>query len=191
MNASKRKGLDKALHQIVQAIEKVGAGEASSKDARGVISNLEELLRTAGPRQVAQVEQLSDDIHTALDLIDSPPINTDKNLGLNDAENPLQLLARVSDLQRSLQGTQHGSTALIPSNSLPTTSMESSASPSKVATESFFVTVKANLDIGSDIDPVELGLVTVEECAELFTLSGFPLPPNPERPSLFAPICSC
>jgi hypothetical protein len=169
VNFSKRRGLEKALHQIEQAVEKVGAGEIVSKNARGIVSDLQELLRKSGPQQAAQVDPLSDDIHSTLDLINSQPINADKNLGLNDAENPLQLLARVSDLQRSVQGMEHESTPSIFARSLPTTSMESSATPSRTGTESFFVTVKANLDIGPDVDPIELGLVTLEESIELFT----------------------
>ena len=165
------------MYQIEQAIDKVKTGELKPKNARGIISNLQELLNKAGPQQVAQVEQLSDEIHTALDLTNSQPNNVEKALGLNDAENPLQLLARVSDLQRAIQGRPQGSTPLIPASSLPTVLMEHSTIPSRVGTESFFVAVKASLDIGPDVDPIELGLVTIEESAELFTL--YSIPPEP------------
>jgi hypothetical protein len=36
--------------------------------------------------------------------------------------------------------------------------------------KSFFVPARANLDIGDDLDPVELGLVTFDESESLFSL---------------------
>lgn len=36
--------------------------------------------------------------------------------------------------------------------------------------KSFFVPARANLDVGDDLDPVELGLVTFDESESLFSL---------------------
>jgi hypothetical protein len=47
--------------------------------------------------------------------------------------------------------------------------MHSYHSPSGTGTGAFFVPLKASLDIGTDVDPVELGLVTLEEAKMLFT----------------------
>ncbi|XMA14581.1 hypothetical protein WAI453_007372 [Rhynchosporium graminicola] len=79
----------------------------------------------------------------------------DGNFAVDDAENPLQLLARASDL------------------SAPTTSYLSPPRiPGAVGDQQlldFFGPFRPSLDVGVDIDPIELGLVTEEEAAVLFS----------------------
>jgi hypothetical protein len=41
---------------------------------------------------------------------------------------------------------------------------------SATAAKSFFVPVRANLDISPDMDPIENGLVTLQEAESLFSL---------------------
>lgn len=125
----------------------------------------------------------------------SPREAPEENLALDDAENPLQLLARASDLQLSPVGVRHmpKSPPLIsvaPSLSLPQglavdpgdrsrsqdrgrdQSRDSNAELDRreQSAKSFFVPARANLDVGDDLDPVELGLVTFDESESLFSL---------------------
>lgn len=88
----------------------------------------------------------------------------DESLAVDDAENPLQLLARASYFQpsrevRSRNSPQH-------SRRKAATSGTSSESGSL---EAFFTGAMVNLDVGSDVDPIELGLVTEEEADSLFS----------------------
>ena len=39
--------------------------------------------------------------------------------------------------------------------------------------DSFFVPIKASLDVGPELDPVDLGLITFEDAKDLFALYGF------------------
>lgn len=129
----------------------------------------------------------------------------EENLALDDAENPLQLLARASDLQLSPVGVRH-----VPkSPPMPLISSVPPSLPQEVlvvdrrradrdegrefdaeldrreqSAKSFFVPARANLDVGDDLDPVELGLVTFDESESLFTLYvsiiliSFPISPG-------------
>ena len=95
-------------------------------------------------------------------------IQAEENLTLDDAENPLQLLARASNLQISPVGTRH-----VPNSSLPSSegqSLYQNTPQGEQAAKSFFVPAGANLDIGPDMDPIGLGLVTFDESESLFSL---------------------
>ncbi|KAF7593030.1 hypothetical protein BBP40_012117 [Aspergillus hancockii] len=167
---NKRKGLEKALHQIEQAIKRPKHSAPESDAAQKIISSLQELLnKTQGHQLQSETDDLSEDSDQPHNPPSPPGIDTGDSLSLDDAENPLQLLARASDLQlsptsegrdvhrwRSLMSSQPA----IISQSLP----EDDAS----TTKSFFVPVKANLDLGPDMDPVDLGLVTLNEAESLF-----------------------
>lgn len=94
---------------------------------------------------------------------------TDDGLALDDAENPLQLLARASDLQLTPLTTaqNQSSNASVPFSSPGTTTYSSNSTR---AVDSFFVPIRASLDTGPELDPVDLGLVTLEEVTKLFSL---------------------
>lgn len=90
----------------------------------------------------------------------------DESLALDDAENPLQLLARASDLQLSPKEVRR---ARSPRVSFAAPAPLEAAAPDSDA-KSFFVPAKANLDVGPEFDPVDLGLVTLAESESLFSL---------------------
>lgn len=168
---SKRKGLDKALHQIEEAIKRPKTDVAGSDAARKLISDLKDLLsRAHGQPAPGEVEETSDDAdqsHTR-----SPPqdATAGDNLALDDAENPLQLLARASDLQFSpaeCRGAPKLSASSVSQSSLR---LHSSPNEDVPVVRSFFVSVRANLDLGPDMDPIELGLTTLREAESLFSL---------------------
>ena len=96
----------------------------------------------------------------------SPRAVHDESLTLDDAENPLQLLARASDLQLSPTGVRHVPKS--PPPALPQTLFQRDAPPEPSA-KSFFVPARANLDVGPEVDPVDLGLVTFDESESLFS----------------------
>ena len=166
LRISKRKGVDKALHQIEQAIKrpKLDDSNASQK----IISDLQDLLNKAqGQSLPSERDDSSEALGQSHDF--SPKAtNTDDNLALDDAENPLQLLARASDLQLSPGGVQDTQRSPLPLqvSTFPAESRE----PDGLGAKSFFVPVRASRDIGPDLDPIDVGLVTLDEAESLFTL---------------------
>ena len=170
--SSKRKGLEKALHQIEQAIKRPKSDASESDAAQKIISSLQDLLnRTQGNQLYSETDELSEDTDRPHYPHSPHGVDTGDSLSLDDAENPLQLLARASDLQlppaevRSFHGRhplEPSQPAALPQNN----NAEDDSSTAKL----FFVPVKANLDLGSDMDPIELGLVTPDEASSLFAL---------------------
>jgi hypothetical protein len=176
---NKRKGVDKALHQIEQAIKKsktATGDDAEVDDPVKVISHLQDLLDKA-QKQLAHrklvVQSDSSGSNTTSGLTQSQqPISarlgTDDGIALDDAENPLQLLARASDLQLIPPPiAQHRASNSPNSLSSPGTVY---MSHSVRAIDSFFVPIKASLDVGPELDPVDLGLITFEDANNFFAL---------------------
>lgn len=163
--SSKRRGLDKAVHQIEQAVKRPDSG-VESKDARKVVSDLQELLAKA---QGQPLEKGSGSVSGAAARPRSPRSSredsAEDNLALHDAENPLQLLARASDLQLPPQSPK--SPVQLSSRSAD---IQDQRQPADLGVNSFFVPVKDNLDIGPDLDPVDIGLATLDESEALFSL---------------------
>jgi hypothetical protein len=135
-----------------------------NEDAQRAISGLQELL--------SQVQgQLQNE--DGLSQTDNPrglpfPHAAHESLTLDDAENPLQLLARASDLQLSPTGVRHVQKSPLPVTEAPAL-FQSTILPEPSA-KSFFVPARVNLDVGPDVDPVDLGVVTIDESESLFSL---------------------
>ncbi|KAJ0415556.1 hypothetical protein BJY00DRAFT_256303 [Aspergillus carlsbadensis] len=163
---NKRKGLEKALHQIEQAIKRPKTDNSTVEAAQKLIANLQDLLSNSHSQQSPNDR---DGLSEGPDQTDPTILPRDSNSGeslaLDDAENPLQLLARASDLQLSPNDVRDQPTwpLMAPSNlAIP-------VETSVTAARSFFVPVKANLDISPDMDPIENGLVTLQEAESLFS----------------------
>jgi len=166
MGFSKRTGLEKALYQIEQAIKRPRGPDAAASDAaHKVISNLQELLGKAQDQQQVSHSE-TDDFSENQDQTHSlpSPREQEDSLALDDAENPLQLLARASDLQLSPAETRKVPAPLQQQQAISRTQGHNSCA------NSFFVPVRASRDVGPELDPIELGLVTVEEAESLFSL---------------------
>lgn len=162
---SKRKGVEKAIHQIEQAIKRPKLDPEGPDDAQKAISGLQELLtRFQGQLQNEDVSESPDRSRN----LPSPSRDTsaEECLALDDAENPLQLLARASDLQLSPTGVRHVLKPSLPSVVLS----PQKSSDIETSAKSFFVPARAHLDVGSELDPVDLGLVTFDEAESLFSL---------------------
>lgn len=171
--------MDKALHQIEQAIKKSKKSPGDEEevgDPVKVIAHLQDLLdkaqrQLANRKPIVQSDFSGSNATSALPQSQQPSAArlSNDDVALDDAENPLQLLARASDLQ-----------LVPPAISRTSNSPNSLSSPGTVymnhpirGVDSFFVPIKASLDVGPELDPVDLGLITFEDAKDLFALYGF------------------
>jgi hypothetical protein len=86
---------------------------------------------------------------------------SDDQLAVEDVENPLQLLARASDLRIATPQSYIQSTAS------PETRFNGSEQSAFLDVHHFFLPMKAHLDQGSGLDPIDVGLVTKDEAEML------------------------
>ncbi|GKZ26744.1 hypothetical protein AbraIFM66951_004801 [Aspergillus brasiliensis] len=166
------KSLEKALHQIEQAIKRSRSDAPGSEAAQKLISDLQEMLSNTREQQLhSEADDQSEDLDRSYTYHSPRDNNLGDNLSLDDAENPLQLLARASDLQ--LSPTEVRDVHRWPPSTFPqpTGMPQSSTEGSDPAAQSYFVPIRANLDVGPDIDPIDIGLVTPSEAESLFSLS--------------------
>jgi hypothetical protein len=154
--------LEKAIYQVEEAIKKRKYDNTTNQ------TTLEHLKRLLSDDQRAE-EIPSKASDTSSSLHDtSPPvvdrdvtgISSDDQLALEGVENPLQLLARASDLRIASPTTHNGSA------STPGSHMNASENRPFLDVHRFFLPMKATLDQGPGLDPIDVGLVTMEE-AEL------------------------
>ncbi|KAI9152274.1 Satratoxin biosynthesis SC1 cluster transcription factor SAT9 [Paramyrothecium foliicola] len=186
LDADKRTGLDKALFQIRQAVKRAQDGTHKTSEDDQVLAHLQSLLGDAGTDGAASSshrpgssvladtpdsvddEVNSDDDDEAADQIG--PLNvaglTQRSQGdlvIDDAENPLQLLARASYIQPS-PDSRYGRSP----QSVQISSVTGRDDPGSDL-DAFFLPGRAHLDVFEDGDPVSLGLVSEEEADSLFT----------------------
>jgi hypothetical protein len=194
---SKRTGLEKALHQVEQALRRTGSGIEAAK----VVTDLKSLLgpgphgplsiitsnhdqtgpRSAEPRRASKQSDIllpdassdaGDSSASDQDGMSIPQGSTpsqghvgEESLAVDDAENPLQLLARASDLHVSPKsGADH--VAVEAMSHQRTRQNKQNDKISEV--ERFFKLSQFSLDTGPDLDPINLGLVTADEADTLF-----------------------
>ncbi|CBF87531.1 hypothetical protein AN9395.2 [Aspergillus nidulans FGSC A4] len=167
---NKRKGLEKALHQIEQAIKRPRTSRPAVEAAQKVLSDLQDLLTQTQLQQARDdSKDLSEDSDQQEPLHFPHGSNSGESLALDDAENPLQLLARASDLQLSPKDVRNTAMWPLLATSQPATGVSGVVQDNVTAAKSFFVPVRASLDIGPDMDPIDIGLVTLPEAESLFT----------------------
>lgn len=156
-SSSKRTGLEKALHQIEEAIKK-SKSDPSANDH--TLEHLQQLLREARGSRASSTSSPSNSVPAPSD---GAAHVSDDQQALDDAENPLQLLARASDLRlTSPQSSDNPFT--------PATSLLGSDADQQSDVHRFFLPIKATLDRGPAYDPIDLGLVTEEEAELLLAL---------------------
>ncbi|KAM7190090.1 hypothetical protein V8F33_009677 [Rhypophila sp. PSN 637] len=213
---NKRTGLEKALHQVEQAVRRSGPGQGG--EAAKVVSELKALLAAGansnGSHPDAQKSpgtnssnnhhhnhnhnhnhsqnhnhnrpssgrsdlilpdassDAGDSSGSEMDTMSAHQESTpsqshvaEENLAIDDAENPLQLLARASDLHVSPKaGIDH-----MPVESMAHQRARLGKQTDKISeVEKFFQLTQFSLDIGPDLDPIDLGLITTEEADSLF-----------------------
>ncbi|KAK8214091.1 hypothetical protein IWZ01DRAFT_431916 [Phyllosticta capitalensis] len=150
---NKRTGLAKAIYQVEQALERAKSGR-DDPQSRDVAARLQRMLSTspgAGPSE-DPTSTWPDDSPSST-ASPSPPMSASGDLALNDAENPLQLLAHASDLSRH---RHHAGRAV------------QNDDGNQQSVQAFFGPSKPKLDVSQDMDPIDLGLVTITEAEELF-----------------------
>lgn len=182
---SKRSGLEKAVHQVEQALKRFKDGSINLEldpdaDLGKLISGPQ---TTSGLQRDINLSAPTMDGQTASpqsqpSIMEAPGIEGSRatqvpaevceqpvELALDNADNPLQLLANAS---------------MLPGKS-PSTSMSMSqvgvlsqigavdANAREATLQKFFGSPPPNLDNSPDLDPINLGLVTLEESVFLFT----------------------
>lgn len=180
--SSKHNGLEKAVFRIEQAIKRSKTQSGQSEDDRHVV-RLQSLLDEAREALASQPAKNSLSPPSIQDPVYRPNAQlpshnnqirqslapngnlvSDDNYAVDDAENPLQLLARASDLSTPPFQTPHAPNSM----SYATPQATSRNVRRKDDLEGFFGPFRPSLDIGEDFDPIDLGLVTVEEVDVLF-----------------------
>lgn len=156
--ASKRSGLEKAIHQVEEAIKKRRTDVTTSQST---LQHLQKLLsETQGCGRECKDEDAessgSNDVVTTTKEVAGP--SSDDQLALEGVENPLQLLARASDLRIA---SPHNSTTT------PGSQINGSEQSAFLDVHRFFLPMKASFDQGSSLDPIDVGLVTMEEATML------------------------
>ena len=169
-SCSKRKGLEKAIHQIEQAIKRPKDAPSGPDDAQKAISNLQELLTRFQGQLQSEPEDFTEAPKRLRNLPSPRDTNVDESLALDDAENPLQLLARASDLQLSPPGLNRARKSPQPPLATLSTLTHETSRHGDLGAKSFFVPTRAKLDIGPELDPIDLGLVTTDDSESLFYL---------------------
>lgn len=174
--------MEKAVYQIEQAIKKSKTGDHQPEGDRDT-QQLRTLLNEAQgliPRQLKNGEEPTFHHHKTnsqgqgllrqqnqfgqpLPGTELPAIETsDENFEVDDAENPLQLLARASDLSAPPNQATY-----TPNRSSFSNARNSNVGPD-LELRAFFGPFRPSLDVGPDIDPIEMGLVTEDEANTFF-----------------------
>ncbi|KAH9872212.1 hypothetical protein IAQ61_005047 [Plenodomus lingam] len=158
---NKRSGLEKAIYQVEEAIKKRKSDVTTDKST---LQHLQRLLNEAQGEESKSksndaVPSSSEPSPTPAQTKDPVPHSGDDQLALEDVENPLQLLARASDLRIASPQTYDPTS--------PEGRNNGSEQSAYLDVHHFFLPMKASLDQGPGLDPVDVGLITMNE-AEIF-----------------------
>ncbi|KAI0804282.1 hypothetical protein GGR55DRAFT_691136 [Xylaria sp. FL0064] len=192
---NKHSGLEKAVFQIEQALKRTHPGSdqiqnsEQSAELRYLLERSRDLLSAersqknssssgSGRRHDGSIpspQQSAGSHATPPSQTDSHGAGTvsqtvdDDQLNLDDAENPLQLLARTSELLSSIGNSNNGTAVgRLPSKYLPSRERALGGENDGILPV-FFGRFQPRLDVGPDLDPIELGLLTLTEAETLFT----------------------
>ncbi|KAI1738640.1 hypothetical protein F4680DRAFT_424518 [Xylaria scruposa] len=192
---NKHSGLEKAVFQIEQALKRTQPGTDQIQDSeqstelryllersrdllsaeRGQKSSSSGIHRRRHDGAIPSPQHSSTSHVTSPSQTDSRDGGTvsqtvdDDQLNLDDAENPLQLLARTSELLSSIGASNGRSTVgRLPSKTLPSRD-RTAGNDQDGSLPVFFGPFQPRLDVGPDLDPIELGLLTLSESEALFT----------------------
>lgn len=176
MEYSKRDGLDKAVHRIEQAIKKSRSQSSHSDDdfntfrlqnllteAKALVPKYQgDTLAVVPEHPIVPHSQPSQHDNSMMALPPIDPNLLEENFAVDDAENPLQLLARASDLS---DPTQQSHASNIGSGAPHLLGPNMGANQ---GLHSFFGPFRPTIDNHEDLDPIIMGLVTFEESEMLF-----------------------
>ncbi|KAI0908307.1 hypothetical protein F4823DRAFT_599723 [Ustulina deusta] len=192
---NKHSGLEKAVFQIEQALKRTHPGSdqiqnsEQSAELRYLLERSRDLLSAERSQNKSSSganghrhdvpdpspQQSSTSHGTPSSQTDSRDAGAvsqtvdDDQLNVDDAENPLQLLARTSELLSSIGASYHGSAlGHVPSKSLPSRALALEGDHDGNL-PAFFSRFQPRLDVDPDLDPIGLGLLTLAEAEALFT----------------------
>lgn len=177
------------MHQIEQALKRSNPAQTQSPDQanelRYLLNRSRELLGAENnslqseyaATQADEQDQRPSPHRTSTSL-GTPPSQsgprdegarkkTDNDqLNLDDAENPLQLLARTSELLSSISAQASG----VASGPYAKSTYRGLVTPNEHDDdlENFFGRFRPRLDVGDELDPIELGLISLVEAEALF-----------------------
>lgn len=171
--------MDKALYQIDQAVKRARSTAQKNPEDDRILTHLQDLLSNANTpdaptRGYSETRGYSvsgdgdEDAYSEEEEEPDPVVmpefiqRTQQSLAIDDAENPLQLLARASYIQPSPE-SRHG-------NSPMQAHTASTTGQTEDEIQAFFAPAQVHLDVGPNVDPVSLGLVSEEEADKLFNL---------------------
>lgn len=159
---SKYTGIEKALHQIKQAVKK-GSSDFNLNRLRELH---EELMAEAASRSTRPEAARSRHSNTTRPSTAGKEEESEfeEVQPLPNAENPLDLLARAGEYRR------RASTDANAIANIPSTRKIDSASTDPLDVHRFFLPINAKPDVGPGLDPVELGLVSIHEAHDLIAL---------------------
>ena len=160
---NKRTGLEKAIRQVEEALKKSKNSRNSNDPTTEQLQQLLVDAQQATKSSAGVPASLAHHASTAsMETTTELPPNDD-HLALDDAENPLQLLARASDLRLASPPRE---------NAFTTSSSTFHGSDNEPLSDiqRFFLPMKAHIDQGPNYDPIDLGLVTAEEAEMLMSL---------------------
>ncbi|KAG9244106.1 hypothetical protein BJ878DRAFT_85362 [Calycina marina] len=158
---NKRDGLDKVVYQMEQALKK----SKSSNQTSPLQKLLDEAQSLFGHKNASVKSDLIDAKSDGSSHQQSPENKSNsaqlgsEDLDVDDVENPLQLLARASDIS----SVERPLVTFAPHVSAPTSLLHGQE------VDDFFSPFRPSLDTGEHLDPIDLGLITLEECDGLFT----------------------
>jgi hypothetical protein len=196
---SKRTGLQKAVHQVEQAIRKSQTRQEGSQAAL-LSTDLQDLLKkTHNVQADIQAGSPASDLIPAIpyqsqctasdhfpstgkdhvDAANYQPLDRSAETGdLADAENPLQLLAQTSELMQASATASHTIAPIsVPRAIQPVSEFNFAADCDGIGR--FFGRFRPRLDIEPELDPIEIGLITLSEASALFDLYDI-LYPGPQ-----------
>jgi hypothetical protein len=155
--------LEKAIYQVEEAIKKRKSDAATSQST---LQQLQQLLNEAQGDDDSSQNPNPDtspasEVHPQASANNLVGTSSDDQLAVEDVENPLQLLARASDLRIATPQSCNPSTAS------PEGRFNGSEQSAFLDVHHFFLPMKAHLDQGSGLDPIDVGLVTKDEAEML------------------------
>lgn len=171
---SKRDGLEKAVHRIEQELKRSKTQHNQPDEERNPY-HLQSLLNEAQSLRPREPESNNDisflNTSDANNNYQNHQVRIDSNgdqssddqMPFDDAENPLQLLARASDLSHpTLTTPEQNQPSPVFSTPRPGTAKHHDL-------QTFFGPFCPSLDVEPESDPIEMGLVTDAEAHDLFT----------------------
>jgi hypothetical protein len=163
---NKRSGLEKAIYQVEQAIKRSKTSPETDVDLRKLINrsqSLTEQAPTTGPissNPLTEQTKLANGFESARqDSIDGA-----EEIALENADNPLQLLAMASAMPNQSPSSAISASPAVVSSHAGSHAVDGEDADLQV----FFGSFTPVLDNSRDIDPVDLGLATEEEADWLF-----------------------